>query len=204
MRLASDKSGDRLKIAGINVAAVFSRLPLSWHGVGALVVGISLARWTWILFAPQTLSVFPPKSDVGGKESEKIFGRVASNNAATNNNDVVLGNAHLVGVFTGKQAFAVLKMDEKTQRGVALGDEVVKGTKLIEVANDHVVLEHNGARQQLYLEFKTGKNKDNLILEQTSNVSGVEQAVAGWNQARQVIQKERTQLRQEKNKEVHQ
>jgi type II secretory pathway component PulC len=110
----------------------------------------------------------------------------------------------LVGVFTGKQAFAVFKIDEKTQRGVALGDDVIKGTKLAEVEADHVVLEHNGMRQQLNLENKAGKNKDNLILEQHPTSIGVDQAVTGWNQAHQTMQKERTQMRLEKTKEVHQ
>ena len=203
MRLAFDKSGDRLKTAGINVLAVFSRLPLTWRGVGALVIGISLARWTWILFAPQTLSVFPPKSNIGVKESEKIFGTAAASNVPTNNTDAGLGNVHLVGVFTGKQAFAVFKTDEKTQRGFALGEDVVKGTKLTAVEADHVVLEHNGMRQQLFLENKSGKNKDTLALDQHSSTVGVDQAVSGWNQAQQAMKKDRTQKRMEKTKEVH-
>ena len=204
MRLATNKSGVRLKTAGINLKEVLLRLPFSWRGVGALVIGISLARWTWVFFSPQTLSVFPPKSDVGGKESERLFGTAAASGVATASVDAVLGNVHLVGIFTGKNAFAILKMDEKTQLGVALGDDIIKGTKLVEVNADHVVLEHNGLRQNLYLESKTAKNNDNTALGQSSSTAGVDQAVAGWNQAHQAMQKERAQMRPEKLKEVRQ
>jgi hypothetical protein len=76
------------------------------------------------------------------------------------------GNVHLIGVFSGKQGFAVLKMDEKTQRG-----------------GDYVLLEHNGLSQRVNLEIKTAINKEGLILEHPASVSGVQQAVAGWNQA---------------------
>lgn len=204
MSIEEVKLGVRLTRVGTDLPAFVSWLPFSWRGIGALIAGMLLARWTWILFSPQPMSVFPPKSDLGSKESEVLFGRASSSSVATNSGNAALGNVHLVGVFTGKEAFAVLKTDEKTQRGVALGDDVVKGTKLVEVEADHVVLEHDGVRQTVYLESKAVKNKDSLVLGQPSSTPSVEQAVAGWNQAHQVMQKDRTQMRQEKNKEVHQ
>ena len=173
---------------GTRLLMVFSRLAFSWRGVGALVVGVLLARWTWILFAPHTLATLPTKSDADGKASDAIFGLSAAPDTVTKNADAVLGNVHLVGVFTGKQGFAVLKLDEKTQRGVALGEDIVKGTKLVEVEVDHVIIEHNGIRQRVSLESKSTNNKG-IVPESAASVSGVKQAVDTWNLAQQEMHK---------------
>jgi type II secretory pathway component PulC len=168
---------------------IFSRLPFSWRGVGALVVGVLLARWTWILFAPHSLVVLPPKPDVDGSVTNSLFGIAAVSSVAAVNNDAALGNVHLVGVFSGKKGFAVLKIDDKTQRGVALGEDVIKGAKLVEVAVDHVLIEYNGMRQRVNLEIKSAINKENDSLDHASVIPGVKEAVAGWSQAQQELQK---------------
>ena len=190
-------------MAGASVATVASRLPVSWRGAGALVIGVLLARWTWILFAPHTLAVFPAQSGVGGNVSEALFGVPSSGGDANPIENAKLGNVQLMGVFTGKQGFAVLKLDEKTQHGIALGDEVIKGTRLVEVDADHVVLEHDGIRQQVNLEIKVSKTTDSSATEKYTTVSGVAQAVAGWNQANQALQNDRAQQRTGKMKEAH-
>jgi len=203
MRFGAENLVSRVEMAGAGVATMLSRLPLSWRGAGALVIGVMLARWTWILFAPHTLAVFPAQSDVGGNASEMLFGVPAANAGAATNANAKLGNVQLLGVFTGKHGFAVLKLDEKTQRGVALGEEVIKGTRLVEIDPDHIVLEQDGVRQQVNLEIKAVKNKDNLAMQQNASVSGVAQAMAGWNQANQALQNERSQQRTAKMKEAH-
>ena len=187
MKLSAGKMGSQLEMVGTGVLTVLSRLPLSWSGVGAIVVGLLLARWTWILFAPNSFAVLPAKSDVAWNASDTLFGMPAVSGAAVASSDTESGNMHLVGIFTGSQGFAVFKIDEKTQRGVALGEEVFKGTKLTEVGTDYAVLEHNGISQRVKLESKAS-NKDSLVSEHSSAVSGVSQAVAGWNQANQEIQ----------------
>jgi hypothetical protein len=93
-------------------------------------------------------------------------------------------------VFTGSHAFAVFKIDDKTQHGVALGEDIINGTKLIEVGADFAVLQHNGLSQRVNLENKSN-NKANVALDHPSSVSGVEQAVAGWNQANQDMKKQK-------------
>jgi hypothetical protein len=188
MKFGVDKLAVRAEIVGSSMSAVFSRLPLSWRGVGALIMGVLLARWTWILFTPDTLAVLPPKPDNTGNVAETLFG--SSGGAATS--DAELGNVHLVGVFSGKHGFAVLKTDEKTQRGVALGEDVIKGTKLVEVDVDHVVLEHNGVRQRVNLDNKSAdKNivsKDRSIPPPQS-IPSAEEAAISWKQAHQEMQK---------------
>jgi hypothetical protein len=176
-------------MVGTSLLTVFSRLPLSWRGVGAIVIGILLARWTWILFAPNNMAVFPAKADVVANTAETLFGVMAVSGVASTNGDAEIGNLHLIGVFTGSKAFAVFK-DDKTQHGVALGEDIIKGTKLIEVGADYAVLQHNGLSQRVNLENKSN-SKANVALDHPSSVSGVEQAVAGWNQANQDMKKQK-------------
>ena len=186
MRSGAERLVVRAEMVGSSMSAVFSRLSLPWRGIGAVIVGVLLARWTWILFAPHTLAVLPARLDAGEKVSDALFGIVAASGVAKANGDAALGNMHLVGVFTGKHGFAVLKMDEKTQRGVALGEEVISGVKLVDVDVDHVVLDHNGLRQRLNLESKPVTNKSTSLAHPST--PSAQQAVEGWNQAHQEMQ----------------
>jgi hypothetical protein len=175
---------------GAGVPTVFSRLPFLWYGLGALIVGLLLARWTWLLFAPHTLSTLPPKPETAGETAATLFGVAAASGVAETTASV-MPNVRLVGVFTGKQAFAVLRLDEKKQLGVALGEEVSKGVKLVEVAADHVLLELNGVRQRVNLENKFADSKG-IVVAPPSPTSfappNAEQAMAEWNQARHAMQ----------------
>jgi general secretion pathway protein C len=193
MKLSAVKIGARLETAGAGVSAVFSRLPFLWYGIGALVVGLLLARWTWLLFAPHTLSVLPPKPEASGEAAAALFGVAAASGVMEATNSV-MPNVRLIGVFTGKQAFAVLRLDEKKQLGVALGEEVSKGVKLVEVAADHVLLELNGARQRVNLDNKFSDSKGMVVERPLPPPSAVapnaEQAMAEWNQARHEMQQE--------------
>ncbi len=190
MKLSAVKIGARFETAGAGLSAIFSRLPFLWYGIGALIVGLLLARWTWLLFAPHTLSVLPPKPEATGEAAAALFGVVTASGETETKNSA-MPNVRLVGVFTGKQAFAVLRLDEKKQLGVALGEEVSKGVKLVEVAADHVLLELNGARQRVNLENKFAESKG-MVVERPSQpsvvVPSVEQATADWNQARHEMQ----------------
>lgn len=212
MRIGSSLMGGVGETAGAKVRAVFSRLLFPWHAIGALTVGVLLAKWTWILFAPHTLAVLPAQPETAGAASGSLFGVVAASGAAATTGGAALSNVHLVGVFTGKQGFAVLMLDEKKQLGVALGEEVAKGTKLVEVAADYVLLERNGVRERVNLENKFAGSKG-LVVERPLPVSvqsagpvrqelpqgqgvlspalNAEQAVAEWNKARQEIQQGR-------------
>ncbi|TAJ77818.1 MAG: hypothetical protein EPO42_09145 [Gallionellaceae bacterium] len=193
MRLGVGKIGVQVEMVGAGASAVFSRLPFSGHAFGAVVIGALLAKWTWILFAPHTLEVLPPKPEIVAEASAALFGVAASGAAATTVGAVV-SNVRLLGVFSGKQGFAVFKLDEKSQHGVALGEEVSPGNKLVEVADDHVLIEHNGARQRVNLENKFADSKG-LVVEPSalSSTPNAERAVAEWNKARQEMQKKREQ-----------
>jgi hypothetical protein len=135
---------------------VLTYLPVIWRLLGALVLGVLVAKWCWLLFAPRASAVdVVPEHEITA-ETGRLFGIVVANVVPT----VVtaLPNVQLVGVFAGRvgqPGFAVLKLDEKKQLGVVVGDNVVPGTKLLEAHPDYVLLEHAGSQQRVNLKLKT-------------------------------------------------
>lgn len=140
-------------LAGLSRAS--SYLPFSWRGLGALVLGVLLAKWVWILFAPQAIFTAAAPERAAGIEAGQLFGVAAL--TETVSQGVALPNVQLLGVFTasgGKPGFAVLKLDGTRQMGVAEGEEVASGTILLAVHADHVFLERAGVQQRVELENK--------------------------------------------------
>lgn len=187
MKLGVGKLGAILEAA----SAILSRWTPGWYALGAIILGGLLAKWTWILFAPHALSVFPAKQEVAVTASDTLFGVAALPDATTANTVPALPNVSLVGVFSGKQGFAVLKLDDKKQQGVALGEEVSAGTKLVEVAADHVLLERNGVRHRVNLDNKFADSKGLTVHPSSFGSPAVDMAVANWNKAREEMQKGR-------------
>lgn len=141
--------------------AAENRAQKFWPALAAIVLGISLARWAWILFAPATMAVLPPSEITVSEDAEKLFGVASSSTSGLST--VVLPGARLVGVFaptthsaastSRKQTgFAIFQLDEKHQAGAALGGEVAPGVKLHEIYADHVILERDGVTQLVRLE----------------------------------------------------
>lgn len=132
--------------------AILARSPLSWRGVGALLMGILLARWVWILFAPQAMAIAVVPEHGAALEAGRLFGQAASGVGSAQG--TALSNVQLVGVFAaspGKPGFAILKLDDKRQVGVAVGGIVVPGTKLFAAHPDYVLLESDGIQQRVNL-----------------------------------------------------
>lgn len=121
-----------------------------WRLLAVLVLAAMLAHWIWLLFTPGSASILPTMQAPGEFQAERLFG-VASVSAVGS----ALSNVRLLGVFAGNPGFAVLELDGKRQRGLATGKEVIAGSKLVEVATDHVVIESGGVRQQLLLEGRS-------------------------------------------------
>ena len=135
--------------------SALSRLPFSWQGVSALVLGVLLAKWFWILLAPHATFTSAAPERSAGQEAGNLFGVVVSAESASQG--VALPNVKLLGVFTASRnraGFAILKLDDNRQLGVAEGEEVAAGTKLVSVHADHVVLERTGVQQTVTLEDK--------------------------------------------------
>ena len=132
-----------------------AQLSLMWRVLGALVLGVMLARWLWILFAPPPTVIAAVAERGMADETARLFGVPATGLAL---DGMVLTNVRLVGVFaasSGKPGFAILLLDDKRQVGVALGESVVAGTKLIEVHPEYVVLERAGVQQKVRLQGKS-------------------------------------------------
>ena len=130
-------------------------LPLSWRGLSALILGVLLAKWWWILFAPQATYTAAIPERASAAEAGLLFGVTVTNNVSTQG--VALPNVRLLGIFAasaGKKGFAILKLDDKRQTGVAEGEEVASGTRLLAVHDDHVLLERAGVQQRVNLETK--------------------------------------------------
>jgi len=64
-------------------------------------------------------------------------------------------NLALIGVFAGRNGFAVFEVDGKRQIGVPIGGEIAPGMKLLEAASDHVIVGESGARQRVDLRGAT-------------------------------------------------
>jgi len=119
----------------------------SWQAVGAALLGIVLAKWTWALLAPASPAM-PAAGWEGSGEAARLFGTAPVQEAPAL---ASASNIKLIGVFAHRtQGFAVLQMDDK-QIGVALGEEVKPGIRLVETYADHVVLEQGGASQRVDL-----------------------------------------------------
>lgn len=129
----------------------FDRLPFSWNVLGVIVVGIMLAKWTWLLLAPREMSAMAPNGQRHSAAAENLFR--ATTAAGTNSALSALRNVQLTGVFAGSPGFAVLKLEGNKQVGVPLGGEVVHGIKLVKIAPDHVVIAGDGIRQRIDLEW---------------------------------------------------
>ncbi|MDO8349946.1 MAG: type II secretion system protein N [Gallionella sp.] len=123
-----------------------------WRVLAVLVMGAMLANWTWVIFAPRGKAVLPAMQTDAVFSAEHLFGIAAVSSVTAQS---ALPNVRLVGVFAGTPGFAILELNGKHQLGLAVGQDVVAGAKLVEVAIDHVVIERSGVRQQIAFEGKT-------------------------------------------------
>lgn len=145
--------------AGDAITSTLSHLtyfwPFSWRSVSALILGALLAKWFWILFAPNAIYTAAATDRSEDMEAGRLFGLTQT--AESSAIGVALPNVQLLGVFApsaGKQGFAILKLNNNGQIGVAAGNEVAPGTKLSEVHADYVVLERSGLMQRVSLDSK--------------------------------------------------
>jgi hypothetical protein len=63
-------------------------------------------------------------------------------------------NLRLLGVFApppGRPGFAILQLENKHQVGIATGENVIPGTKLLEIHPSYVLVEHAGVQQRVKL-----------------------------------------------------
>lgn len=154
--------------SGETIVSLLSRIPFTWHGLGALLLGAFLAKWFWIFFAPSIVASSSLPEHAVSPEIGQLFGTaIVSNELPTAH---TLPNVQLLGVFAsnrGKPGFAILKLADNRQVGIAEGEEVSAGTRLVKVNSDHVLIDQHGSKQQIYLE----KRKTNVAVAAISNLT---------------------------------
>ncbi|MEQ1813622.1 MAG: type II secretion system protein N [Candidatus Nitrotoga sp.] len=128
------------------------------YGLGAVVLGIFLARWIWILFASQTATLNVPVEQGSIAQTGRLFGTVVEEVKVATAENVVLPNIRVIGLFAaspGKRGFAIVRLDDNRQLGVVAGGSVMPGMLLKEVHADYVVLEQAGVQYKIKLEGKS-------------------------------------------------
>lgn len=133
-------------------------LTVAWYGLGALVLGALLAKWAWVLLAPRAAAIAVAPEHGAVAEAGRLFGVAVVVAPAAAAEAATWPNVRLVGVFAGsdgRSGFAVFKLDEKRQAGVAVGENVLPGVRLAEVHPGYVLLERGGAQRRVNLEEKS-------------------------------------------------
>ena len=141
---------------GNTEAAAGLSYTLYWRMLGALVLGVVIARWSWVLFAPHSTAVAVVPEHGATMEAGRLFGMPST--AAAASDRTPSSNLRLLGVFApppGRPGFAILQLENKHQVGVAAGESVIPGTKLLEIHPDYVLLEHAGVQLRVKLEDKS-------------------------------------------------
>ena len=114
-----------------------------------LLLGVVLAYWTWVGFAPRAESRLRPAQESAGRAgmARALFGSSPRNGAAT----AVAGSSiKLLGIAAasgGRPGYAIVQLEARHSTTVREGDDIAPGIRLAEVRPDHVVLDRNGARE---------------------------------------------------------
>jgi general secretion pathway protein C len=120
------------------------------HVVMLAVVCAIAAYWGVRILTPQPTAAPPPMAAPSPREPDpmlaaRMFGLVQQQ-AQTR----VAANIQVAGLFAaGNDSSAVLTVDGKPARVYVLGQDVVPGTRLVEVRADRVVLESSNGRQEV-------------------------------------------------------
>lgn len=115
------------------------------------VLGLVLAYWTWVWFAPRA----EPRSEVVAAETGNlasaslVFGRVERNKSTAAPTGIAIKLLGVVAASGGRRGYAVVQLEAKQILAVHEGDDVTPGLRLAEVHPDHVILERGGLRETL-------------------------------------------------------
>ncbi len=121
-------------------------------------LGVVLAYWSWVWFAPSAVPRAPAAVQLAGRASAAggLFGAAQQGTGAAAGS----GGLRLMGVMAaedGQGGRALLRLDGKRSLAVFEGEDIAPGLRLAEVHVDHIVLERNGVRETLALPEKSGK-----------------------------------------------
>lgn len=116
-----------------------------------ILLGLTLAYWTWIWFAPRV----EPRAEVAAAESGNlaaaslVFGRVERNRNAAVPTGIAIKLLGVVAASGGRRGYAIVQLEAKQILAVHEGEDLRPGVRLAEVHAGHVILERGGVRETL-------------------------------------------------------
>lgn len=129
--------------------AVVSLLTLA----AVALLGLVLAYWTWVWFAPRAEPRLEAAAVPGGSVASAgaIFGSTPREQTTAAPTGVAMRLLGVVAASGSRRGHAVVQIDAKQIQAVHEGEDVVPGIRLAEVHPEHVILERAGARESLAL-----------------------------------------------------
>jgi len=122
---------------------------LTLAAVAAL--GLVLAYWTWVWFAPRTEPRAETVAVQGGgvASASSVFGQVPRNQNTAAPTGIAIRLLGVVATSGGRRGYAVVQLDGKQILAVHEGQDIGSGVRLTQVLADHVVLDRGGVSETL-------------------------------------------------------
>ena len=132
---------------GLAQTAVVSSLTL----IAVALLGLVLAYWTWIWFAPRAEPRLetPTTQSTDASSANALFGIVPRSQNAAAPTGIAIRLLGVVAASGGRRGYGVVQLDAKQILAVHEGDDVAPGIRLAEVLTDRLILERGGLRETL-------------------------------------------------------
>lgn len=133
--------------SGLAQTAVVSLATLA----ALVLLGVVLAYWTWVWFAPRPEPRAQPLADPVGRvaSANLLFGAVQRNQNIAAPTGIAIKLLGVVAASGRRRGYAVVQLEARQILAVHEGEDIAPGIRLAEVHADHVILERNGTRETL-------------------------------------------------------
>ena len=118
-----------------------------------VLLGMVLARWTWVWAAPRPEPRAPAVVQTGVRlvSAQGLFGVAQRNGTVAAPTGIAIRLLGIVAATAGHRGYAAVQLDGKQILAVREGEHVAAGIRLAEVGTDRVILERGGIRESLAL-----------------------------------------------------
>ena len=116
-----------------------------------VLLGVVLAYWTWVWFAPRPEPRAQTALPTGGRVEAAygLFGNAQRDRNGAAPTGIAIKLLGVVAASGSQPGYALLRLDTKQTVAVREGGEIEPGVRLAEVHADHIVLERSGVRETL-------------------------------------------------------
>lgn len=116
-----------------------------------ILLGLVLAYWTWIWFAPsaEPRAEPAPAPGISLASARTLFGAAPPRQAASVPAGIAIKLLGVAAATGNRNGYAVVQFDAKQILAVEEGEDIAPGIRLAEVHSDHVILERGGVRETL-------------------------------------------------------